>query len=236
MAMLKARRVLLFGDDCQLPPIQVSCPLTTCGERGVLQRLPLSELHTLLDTTYRMHPVLCEWPSRTFYEGKLQAHTSTHEVPPPFSRCPERWWKCVSNSLEQEVQNVTRAVLRLREERPDAPPELAVLTPFRSHARKIRAALRREGVEVRVDTVERMQGQECDVVLFAAGVEDAKRVAMLGDFLFQVNKLNVAVTRARGGVLLFAHPVLLETRLYGEPGNHQSVWRSLFDQAVEWHP
>ncbi len=231
MAMLKARRVLLFGDDCQLPPIQVSCPLSTCVDRSVLQRIPLSDMHSMLNVTYRMHPALCEWPSEQFYEKRLSAHEATLQAPLPFRSMTGRRFKICTDSLEDEVARVVRTVVQLIRREGHAPDDLAVLSPFRSHARAIRAGLRKEGLVLKVDTVERMQGQECNVVLYAAGVDSPKRVTRLAEHLFHPNKLNVAVTRARGGVILFAHPVLLETPLFGEMGRLRAVWRSLFDAS-----
>lgn len=230
MAMLKARRVLLFGDDCQLPPIQVSCPLSTCMDRSVLQRIPLSDMHSMLNLTYRMHPELCEWPSEQFYEKRLLSHDSTEQAPLPFRSMAGRRFKIYTDSVEDEVARVVRTAVHLICREGHSPDDLAILSPFRSHARAIRAALRAKGHLIRVDTVERMQGQECNVVMYAAGVDSPKRVTRLAEHLFHPNKLNVAITRARGGVILFAHPALLETPLYGEMGVLQALWRSLFDR------
>ncbi|MCC5845923.1 MAG: DNA2/NAM7 family helicase [Verrucomicrobia bacterium] len=233
MAMLKAKRVLLFGDDCQLPPIQVACPLSSCVERSVLQRIPLSDMHTLLNLTYRMHPELCIWPSTRFYDRQLIAHPSTRKSPPPFKSLPGRLFCVSTSSLQEEIRQVVQTASRLVFEEGHKTEDLAVLTPFRVHARSIRTGLREKGLNLRVDTVERMQGQECDVVLYAAGVDTPKRVTALAEHLFHPNKLNVAVTRARGGVILFAHRVLMDTPLYGEMGRHQSIWRDLFEEAEE---
>ncbi|MDF3131234.1 AAA domain-containing protein [Kiritimatiellaeota bacterium B1221] len=233
MAMLKAKRILLFGDDQQLPPIQVSCPLAKCSELSILNRIPLSDMHTRLNVTYRMHPDLCEWPSRQFYDSELQSHSSTATQPTPFSDLPNRCFWVRSFSIKQEVESITRTVLKLLSDGARPPDTIAVLTPFRSHARKIRNALRAQNLQVRVDTVERMQGQECEFVLFALGIEDTKRVLTLADFIFHPQKLNVAITRAKSGVILFAHPVLLQTKMFGVPGTQQRIWQDLFTTAKD---
>lgn len=233
MAMLKAKRILLFGDDQQLPPIQVSCPLAKCRERGILRRIPFSDMHTRLNLTYRMHPDLCDWPSRQFYEGELQAHASTLSHPLPFPQVAGRCFWVRSGSIHEEVEAVTRTVQKLLGEKSRNPDSIAVLSPFRAHARRIRSALRAQGLNLRVDTVERMQGQECELVLFALGIEDADRVSSLADFLFHPQKLNVAITRARAGVILFANPVLMQRKMYGETGIHQGIWHDLFNNALD---
>ena len=51
--------------------------------------------------------------------------------------------------------------------------------------------------QLRVDTVERMQGAEAEVAIICYGFLDRDRVARETDFLFDRNRLNVSMTRAR---------------------------------------
>ena len=86
--------------------------------------------------------------------------------------------------------------------------EIAVLTPFRAQVRLIRSALQRKDVpgaeEVVVDTVERMQGQEREVVLVSLAVGDPDGSSHRASFFFSTNRLNVAISRARAKVVLVA--------------------------------
>ncbi|SCU66296.1 ATP-dependent helicase, putative [Trypanosoma equiperdum] len=76
--VLAKRRVVLVGDSRQLQPTVLSQKSAACGlRRSLLQRL-LNEGHrpfTLL-TQFRMHPSLCAFPNKYFYEGKLRTHES----------------------------------------------------------------------------------------------------------------------------------------------------------------
>jgi DNA replication ATP-dependent helicase Dna2 len=81
--------------------------------------------------------------------------------------------------------------------------EIGVVAPYRAQGREIRnllrqvlpdAAMRKQIV---VDTVERMQGQERDVVIVSLTTSNPTFAANLAEFFFQPERLNVAVTRPR---------------------------------------
>ncbi|GAX73483.1 hypothetical protein CEUSTIGMA_g935.t1 [Chlamydomonas eustigma] len=78
-----AESLLLVGDPQQLPPTVRSRQAEELGlgislfER--LQKMGLQPL--LLDTQYRMHPQICEFPSAAFYKNLLKSWPSTAERP-----------------------------------------------------------------------------------------------------------------------------------------------------------
>jgi DNA replication ATP-dependent helicase Dna2 len=85
--------------------------------------------------------------------------------------------------------------------------EIAIIAPFRSQIRQIRSALQRKEVddsELMVDTVERIQGQERDVVLVSLAVGDPDSLKFRAAFFFSTNRLNVALSRARCKAILVA--------------------------------
>jgi ATP-dependent exoDNAse (exonuclease V) beta subunit len=92
---------------------------------------------------------------------------------------------------------------------------IAVLAPHRAQNSAIRQALllRGFGTEERpmpvVDTVDKLQGQERDVVIVSYGVADAEYAEAEAEFLLSSNRFNVAATRARHKlIVLCAAPVL----------------------------
>lgn len=61
-----------------------------------------------------------------------------------------------------------------------------------------------------IDTVERLQGQdvECIIITFAASNEDY--IKQTEDFLFNPNRLNVMISRAKTKVIIFASEPIIE--------------------------
>jgi superfamily I DNA and/or RNA helicase len=98
------------------------------------------------------------------------------------------------------------------------PAEIAVVTPYRVQVRAIRDALARLPASgaltavfdaVTVDTVERIQGQERDVV-FLSFVKDADAPDDAATRVFTPERLNVALTRARCKRVLVGDPRVIE--------------------------
>ncbi|MGA0059933.1 MAG: C-terminal helicase domain-containing protein, partial [Planctomycetota bacterium] len=85
------------------------------------------------------------------------------------------------------------------------PPEIAVIAPFRAQVRLIRSALQKAGLgdeELVVDTVERVQGQEREVILLSLAVGDPAASEARGTFFLTRNRLNVALSRARSKAIV----------------------------------
>jgi hypothetical protein len=61
-----------------------------------------------------------------------------------------------------------------------------------------------------VDTVDKMQGQECDAVLVSYGVSDVEYALDEQEFIYSLNRLNVSITRARAKTICFLPRPLLE--------------------------
>ena len=83
-----------------------------------------------------------------------------------------------------------------------------MVAPYNAHVNRLAALLRPRGV--RVGTVDKFQGQEAPVLIYSMATsrpEDAPRGM---EFLYSLNRLNVATSRARCAVLLVASPRLLE--------------------------
>lgn len=100
--------------------------------------------------------------------------------------------------------------------------ELAVLSPFRAQCRAIRHELERRGLAERVrlgqerglvvDTVERMQGQEREVVLLSLAASDRDALAARARFFYESGRLNVSLTRARTKCIVVASEHVFRAR------------------------
>ena len=116
----------------------------------------------------------------------------------------------VTNANEVEAALVSELSVALRDDMADVASDdafwrerLFVVSPHHAQIRAIRRALagdRNWTARPFVDTVERMQGQEADAVFVSYGVADPEYAALEADFIYSRNRLNVAVSRARGQV------------------------------------
>ena len=94
------------------------------------------------------------------------------------------------------------------------------MVPYRAQSRLVRSLARRiigDEETLRrlvIDTVERMQGQEREVVLVSFATASPKFAAQVADFLFQPQRLNVAVTRPRTKLILVGSHHLLDADQY----------------------
>jgi AAA domain len=101
------------------------------------------------------------------------------------------------------------------------PPEfarraLAVLSPHRAQNSAIRHALRQRGFDTGacplplVDTVEKLQGKERQVILVSYGVADEEYATAEAEFLLSRNRFNVAATRAERKLVVFCSDTVLD--------------------------
>lgn len=114
-------------------------------------------------------------------------------------------------------------IYRLRQSDFDPHKTVGVIVPYRNQIAMIRRVIASIGVEelneISVDTVERYQGSQRDVILYSFTVRSYQQLNFLtaqtfieGDHLID-RKLNVALTRARKQLILTGNPHLLSTNL-----------------------
>ena len=88
-----------------------------------------------------------------------------------------------------------------------------VVSPHRAQIRAIQRELRRQRrwqSPPLVDTVDKMQGREADAVIVSYGVSDPEFAAAEAEFIYGLNRLNVAVTRARAKCIVCLPRPLLD--------------------------
>jgi hypothetical protein len=90
---------------------------------------------------------------------------------------------------------------------------LFIVSPHHVQIRAIRDALHAERgwkAPPFVDTVDKMQGQQCDAVVVSYGVSDPDTALSEVEFIYSLNRLNVSATRARCKCIVFLPRPLLE--------------------------
>jgi DNA replication ATP-dependent helicase Dna2 len=231
LAMLKGRKFLFFGDHRQLPPVLQSIPKRDVGTWSVFGSLVRHSEITTLKTTYRLNADLARWPSESFYSGDLQPHASVADRRTVFpNRPPEHpalahpasaiFWEVPHEGARTVSIQEADAICGIVEDAVlsgIAPAEIGIVTPYRRQAQRIRKCLRNSASlkdanvsDIVVDTVERFQGQEREIVLLSLTTSDPEFLTSVGDFFFQEERWNVAATRARSKLILVASPALLD--------------------------
>jgi len=220
-AILKADRVILAGDHCQLPPT-IKC---IEAERQGLGKTLMEKVAVakptcveLLTTQYRMHEDIMRFSSDWFYEGRLQAapeiaHRSVLELDSPlvWVDTSKLGFEEQLNPLSQSRLNTSEGLLlvktlrdyirqlgmeRMINERVD----FGIISPYKSQVQLLRKLIRQSNYlkpilkQISVNTVDGFQGQERDVILISMvrGNDDG-RIGFLND----LRRMNVAITRAR---------------------------------------
>jgi uncharacterized protein len=226
-----AQNLVLLGDPQQLPqPLKGSHPTGT--ELSALAHVLhgastiASDQGLLLDTTWRMHPEICEFISDVAYDGELTADPSCaiQLVADPDDVDAGRLQhlavihasnRTASPEEAGRVALVVGSLLgrtwrdRFGGCRPLELADILVVAPYNAQV----ATLARHLPEgARVGTVDMFQGQEAAVAIFSTGASSAEDVPRGMEFLFNLNRLNVAISRARGLAILVTSPTLLQTR------------------------
>ena len=96
-------------------------------------------------------------------------------------------------------------------EYPMTPEDIRVVAPFNAHVNKIQECLRKAGFdEVPTGTVDKFQGQEAPVAIYAMATSHPEDAPRGMEFLYSLNRLNVATSRARCAAIIVASPLLFE--------------------------
>jgi DNA replication ATP-dependent helicase Dna2 len=196
---LRGRRYVLVGDDRQLPPVVRTRGLA----QSMFERLKSSGQITLLDTQYRMHPDIMSMSNRLFYDGRLRSGVTHEDRLPPDS--PSVEFIPVSAGSATDIdsrRNIAEAevVAEMVRRYSHMSFSIGVISPFRAQVALIRGLI--DDITVTIDTVERFQGGERDIMILSL-VRSAD-----SDFVFDERRFNVAITRARRKLILVSHPNL----------------------------
>lgn len=227
-ALALADRHVLVGDHRQLPPLVVGDHRDPLAEISLFEHLHAAYGSRLLDTTYRMNETLCALPSAAFYGGKLLAADVNRSRRLDTGRDGDPWFAPTPEALVVPLSHRGARVMASSEAAVAAelcvravrlgidPREIAVIAPHRAQGNRIRSILRTRlhdlAVDDRplVDTVERLQGGERDVVILSLTASDPDAMFRDSDFFFSPNRLNVSLTRARKKLIVLMSDALLD--------------------------
>jgi len=122
------------------------------------------------------------------------------------------------NPVEADVvADLTRRLLRGRwvdhrgGEHRMGPSDILVVSPYNAHAAAVAAVV---PAGVQVGTVDKFQGRQAPTVIYTMASSSADDAPRGVDFLYDIHRLNVAVSRARALSIVVGNPALLEAAVH----------------------
>jgi len=228
-------KMILIGDPMQLPATVISRYAQEFNfGRSLFERFfahfggyssesPIA----MLTEQYRMHPDICRFPSKQFYDNRLISAGKVNKSYPlkPYIIFDLMHGSQRSNksSLENEVEadfvrNLLVAILTKAPER----SQVGVITPYKGQKKlitnKISTLQSQRNIKVEVNTCDGFQGQEKDIILLSC-----VRTHEVG-FLRSYQRVNVALTRAKHCLIVC---------ISGRSLTKDKTWQSLIDDANE---
>ena len=193
----------------------------------------------------RMHPEIAEFPNRMFYRReKLEPVPCPHQLeeelsytlpsedalddllkehrmiflPSQFCKEPNVSDKINANEAEIVV-DMLRRIHRFYGAQFDPQKTVGVIVPYRNQIAMVRKGIEKLGIpeleKISIDTVERYQGSQRDVIIYSFTIQNIWQLDFLAGNSFVEDgaiidrKLNVAITRARKQMIMTGNPEIL---------------------------
>lgn len=217
-AMCRTGKYILVGDHKQLDPIIPKGSGNEMFAESIFSRLARfypNEIN-LLNTSYRLNRSLMKIPNTLFYENLLKSADETQEDNATY-QCNYHPEVVNSESHKLILHNVFDANGRSPHEAKLVAElvsdllkngvnikDIGIMSPFRAQVREIKKvvnkvlprSIAKPFDSLLVDTVDGMQGQERNYIIYSFAnshpLESMRRL----DFFYSPNRLNVAITRA----------------------------------------
>lgn len=233
LGIYRAPSMIFLGDDKQLPPIFVKedGPFSLSIFEHLKKRFPQACM--TLNKTYRLNGPICEMVNNYFYKDSASATLFTSFYPDKRWSLPHR--SVADNSVINHVLNSSESLCYVNissEKSTEQNPEEArfvsalieafykaggsvdavcVGTPYRKQVKEIVSCLvNRKIAELPViDTPERLQGIDREMVILSMCSSDPEYSKQQANFIFNKNRLNVMLSRAKTKIVLCSSRNLL---------------------------
>jgi uncharacterized protein len=226
-----AKSIVLLGDPQQLnqpqqgvhpPGVDVSALAHLLNGRATIE----PEKGLFLKETWRLHPDICAFTSELFYDGRLAPRLENRNqrlnTNGPLDGTGLRYIPVQHSGNQsespEEVATVKKLVNHLLtrgatwtdktgEQDTLKLGDILVVAPYNAQVSALAKAL---PVGARVGTVDKFQGQQAAVVIYSMTTSTPEDAARGMEFLYNLNRLNVAISRAQGVAVIVACPALFQ--------------------------
>lgn len=217
-AMCRTGKYIFVGDHKQLDPIIPKNSNNEMFSESIFSRLARiypSEIN-LLNTSYRLNETLIKIPNTLFYENRLHSDATTR-IDKTQYQCTYHPQVLNNDSHNLILHNVFDGISSSPHEAKLAAElvfdllnngvklnDIGIMSPYRAQVREIKKEIKKiipksisnPFESLFVDTVDSMQGQERNYIIYSMSnshpLESMRRL----DFFYSPNRLNVAITRA----------------------------------------
>jgi predicted RecB family nuclease len=225
-----AKTVVLIGDPQQLDqPIQGTHPEGI--DVSALDHI-LDGAHTIpadkglfLEQTWRLHPSICVYTSELFYDGKLRSRHGLEQqvikgsgpvngaglyfLPVAHKgnqNCSPEEAQAVGHLVNSILTSNTTWIDREGREKKITLDDMVIITPYNAQVFEIQQCV----PGGRVGTVDKFQGQEAPIAIYSTATSSHADAPRGMEFLYSLNRLNVATTRAKCASILVGSPSIFE--------------------------
>jgi DNA replication ATP-dependent helicase Dna2 len=208
----------------------------------------------MLDETYRMNRWLTDGPSRTFYDGALRSAGKNRErrlclrddVPAHFSAAlngdapavfiPTPDQSARTKNIKEAKLVVDLCAALVVGGLPLS--EIGIVSPYRAQGRILRNLLaerfgREAARQVVADTVERMQGQERELIILSLATGDKAFLGAVAEFFFQPERLNVSITRAMTKLIVIGPDIRDSADISAHDHERLQQWIALYQDMLD---
>jgi len=208
-----------------------------------------------LTITYRLPQPVADLETRLFYSRDdiaLESGVENPTIPDVRDDVDDEWLRAAlapdprvtlivhdENQARRESPFEATVTRRIVDALPTADPSKSgspqsvtagVVVPFRLQRRRLRRELARH---VQVDTVEKFQGGERDVIVLSMTAGNQGYVNTLADFLLDPNRFNVGASRMRQKLVVVASKALFRAgSTNASEYDEQKSWKLLYDALV----
>ncbi|KAG2010053.1 RNA helicase [Coprinopsis cinerea AmutBmut pab1-1] len=243
----ESKRCIMVGDPQQLPPTVISQQAASKKyDQSLFQRFfkkSPKAVH-LLSIQYRMHPEISRFPSKAFYNDRIQDGPNMKELTArPWHAEPllgiykifnvngnaeEGPQNSLKNRAEVEVATALYRRLSTQFREFGLERKIGIVSPYRAQIKELeRSFFQAFGQsvldEIDFNTVDGFQGQEKDIIILSC-VRGGPGVKSIG-FMADVRRLNVAITRAKSALFILGNVPTLE--------RSESIWKQAIADARE---
>jgi uncharacterized protein len=188
-----------------------------------------AHIGVFLPDTRRLHPALCKFVSDVFYEGRLQPVAGLEQQAiegwAPFDGAGPRYVEVRhhgnTSQSEEEAARIAELIRSLAESRAsfvdgagkrrplDVARDVLVVAPYNAQVALLKRVL---PAGVAVGTVDKFQGRQAPIVIYSLAASTAEDAPKGVEFLYSMNRLNVAVSRAQALAIVVGSPELARAR------------------------